>query len=301
MSAQTPPVRLEALEALDAIDRYGSFAAAAASLYRVPSAISYTIGQLEAELGINVFDRSGHRAVLTPAGRLLLEEGRRILTASRELGAAARRLADNWEPELRLALNGLLAPCELWPALADFHRAHPAIDVRLSEEILGGSWEALIEDRVDLAIGVTDPPTQTGIRRAAFATVEFVFCCAPDHPLAEHTTPLDEDLLRHYRAVVVADTARALAPRSAGLLDGQPRLTVGSMYSKIEAIEQGLGVGHCPAGWVRTPLAQGRLVTRELASPRAPQPCYLLWKSATTGRALQWFIQRLSAQTPTQG
>ncbi|MES1950840.1 LysR family transcriptional regulator [Salinisphaera sp. S4-8] len=300
MSAQTPPVRLEALEALDAIDRYGSFAAAAASLYRVPSAISYTIGQLEAELGINVFDRSGHRAVLTPAGRLLLEEGRRILTASRELGAAARRLADNWEPELRLALNGLLAPCELWPALADFHRAHPAIDVRLSEEILGGSWEALIEDRVDLAIGVTDPPTQTGIRRATFATVEFVFCCAPDHPLAEHTTPLDEDLLRHYRAVVVADTARALAPRSAGLLDGQPRLTVGSMYSKIEAIEQGLGVGHCPAGWVRTPLAQGRLVTRELASPRAPQPCYLLWKSATTGRALQWFIQRLSAQTPTQ-
>ena len=300
MSAQTPPVRLEALEALDAIDRYGSFAAAAASLYRVPSAISYTIGQLEAELGINVFDRSGHRAVLTPAGRLLLEEGRRILTASRELGAAARRLADNWEPELRLALNGLLAPCELWPALADFHRAHPAIDVRLNEEILGGSWEALIEDRVDLAIGVTDPPTQTGIRRAPFATVEFVFCCAPDHPLAEHTTPLDEDLLRHYRAVVVADTARALAPRSAGLLDGQPRLTVGSMYSKIEAIEQGLGVGHCPAGWVRTHLAQSRLVARELASPRAPQPCYLVWKSTATGRALQWFIQRLSTLTAAQ-
>jgi len=297
MATQGSPVRIEALEALDAIARYGSFAAAAASLYRVPSAISYTINQLESDLGITVFDRSGHRAVLTPAGQLLLDEGRRILTASRELGAAARRLADNWEPELRLALNGLIAPRELWPALADFHRAHPAINVRLREEILGGTWEALIEDQVDLAIGVADPPTKTGIQRALFNPVEFVFCCAPNHPLAAHEQPLTEDALRMHRAVVVADSARALAPRSAGLLDGQPRLTVASMHSKIEAIEQGLGVGHCPAGWVRDHLQAGRLVTCELATPRAVQPSYLLWKSTTAGRGLQWFINRLAAPT----
>ncbi|WP_293626592.1 LysR substrate-binding domain-containing protein [Salinisphaera sp.] len=294
MSAQGSPVRLEALEALDAIDRYGSFAAAAASLYRVPSAISYTISQLETDLGLTVFDRSGHRAVLTPAGQLLLEEGRRILTASRELGAAAQRLADNWEPELRLALNGLIAPAELWPVLADFHRAHPAIDVRIREEILGGTWEALIEDRVDLAIGVADPPTKTGIQRAPFKSVDFVFCCAPDHPLAAHGQPLADDALRMHRAVVVADSARTLAPRSAGLLDGQPRLTVASMHSKIEAIEQGLGVGHCPRGWVHEMLRQGRLVACELAIPREPHPSYLLWKSSAGGRALKWFIDRLS-------
>ena len=220
----TNPLRLESLEALDAIDRHGSFAAAAAALYRVPSAISYTISQLETDLGLTVFDRSGHRAVLTPAGQLLLEEGRRILTASRELGAAAQRLADNWEPELRIALNGLIAPAELWPALADFHRAHPAIDVRIREEILGGTWEALIEDRVDLAIGVADPPTKTGIQRAPFKAVDFVFCCAPDHPLAAIDHPLSEDELRAWRAVVVAASARHLAARSAGLLAGQRAL-----------------------------------------------------------------------------
>ena len=104
----TGPIRLDALETIDAIDRYGSFAAAAAALYRVPSAVSYTISQLESELGVALFDRSGHRAVLTPAGRLVLDEGRRILTATRALGVAARRLGDHWEPELRVAFDACL-------------------------------------------------------------------------------------------------------------------------------------------------------------------------------------------------
>ena len=287
------PVRLEALEALDAIERHGSFAAAAAALYRVPSAVSYTINQLESELGIAVFDRSGHRAVLTPAGRLLLEEGRRILTASRELGAAAQRLADNWEPELRLAVDGLIAPHELWETVGAFHAAHPAINLRMSEEVLGGTWEALIEERVDLAIGVAEPPAGAGIRRAAFNEVAFVFCCAPEHPLARVEHPLTEDELRDWRAIVVADSARHLSARSAGLLDGQPRLTVTTMHSKIQAIEQGIGVGHCPAAWAEAALASGRLVERALATPRPIQHTYLLWRSAAPGRALQWFIDRL--------
>lgn len=289
------PVRLEALETLDAIERHGSFAAAAAALYRVPSAVSYTVSQLESDLGIAVFDRSGHRAVLTPAGRLLLDEGRRILTASRELGAAARRLADNWEPELRLAVDGLIAPHELWDVVGAFHTAHPAINLRLSEDVLSGTWEALIEDRVDLAVGVAEPPAGAGIRRAAFKDVAFVFCCAPDHPLATFEAPLTEDDLRAWRAVVVADSARHLSARSAGLLDGQPRLTVTTMHSKIQAIEQGLGVGHCPAAWVQAALAAGRLVAPPLAYARGLQRTYLLWRSAAPGRALQWFIDQLQS------
>ncbi|MBO9469282.1 LysR family transcriptional regulator [Endozoicomonas sp. G2_2] len=289
------PVRLEALETLDAIERHGSFAAAAAALYRVPSAVSYTVSQLESDLGIAVFDRSGHRAVLTPAGRLLLDEGRRILTASRELGAAAQRLADHWEPELRLAVDGLIAPQQLWPAIGALQRAHPAINLRVCGEVLGGTWEALIEDRVDLAIGVAEPPAGAGIRRAPFTQVTFLFCCAPDHPLAAIEHPLTEDELRAWRAVVVADSARHLSARSAGLLDGQPRLTVTTMHSKIEAIEQGLGIGHCPAAWVQTALAAGRLVERPLATPRDSQRTHLLWRTAAPGRALQWFLERLES------
>lgn len=290
-----PNIRLEALEALDAIARHGSFASAAAALYRVPSAISYTIGQLESELGVAVFDRSGHRAVLTPAGQLLVDEGRRILIATRELGAAARRLADNWEPELRIAVDGLICPDELWPQITAFNAAHPAINVRLAEEVLGGTWEALIDDRADLVVGAAEPPGGSGTRRSTYTRVEFVFCCAPNHPLAAMAHPLSEDDLRTHRAVIVADSAHHLSPRSAGLLDGQPRLTVTSMHSKITALVHGLGVGHCPRRWVAPALAAGHLVEKRLNTPREPAQTYLLWRAGRPGRALRWFVDQLSS------
>ncbi|HNB90291.1 MAG TPA: LysR family transcriptional regulator, partial [Plasticicumulans sp.] len=67
---------LDALAVLDAIARRGSFAAAADELHRVPSAITYTVHKLEQDLDVQVFDRSGHRARLTPVGETLLAEGR---------------------------------------------------------------------------------------------------------------------------------------------------------------------------------------------------------------------------------
>lgn len=288
-------VRLEALEALDAIDRHGSFAAAAASLYRVPSAISYTINQLESDLGIRVFDRSGHRAVLTSAGRLLLDEGRRILLATHELAAAARRKADHWEPELRIAVDGLVQPAALDTMVAAFDAAHPAINLRLSEEVLTGTWEALFDERVDLAIGVADPPASAGVHRAAWAGVDFVFCCAPDHPLAATDRALTEDDLRAWRAIIVADSAQRFSPRSSvGLLDGQPKLTVSNMHSKRHALLRGLGVGYCPRGWVAADLAASRLVAPRLTVERERVQTYLLWRRGERGRALQWCLDYLS-------
>lgn len=289
-------VRLEALEVLDAIDRYGSFAGAAAALYRVPSAISYTINQLESELGIEVFDRSGHRAVLTPAGRLLLDEGRRILVATRELADAARRRANDWEPELRIAVDGLIPPSSLAAAVAAFDDAHPAINLRLREEVLTGTWEALIDEQVELAIGVAAPPSAAHLHKKIHARVDFTFCCAPSHPLADQAVPLVEDDCRHWRGIVVADSARRFSARSsAGLLDGQPKLTVSSMHAKLDALRRGLGVGYCPHAWVAGDLAAGHLVAPAMARPRPPVQTYLLWRRGGEGRALRWIINHLAA------
>ena len=55
---------LDALQVLDAIDRRGSFAAAAEELHRVPSAITYSVQQVEEGLDVLLFDRGGHRAKL---------------------------------------------------------------------------------------------------------------------------------------------------------------------------------------------------------------------------------------------
>ena len=59
------PLSLEAFEVLDAIDRRGSFAAAADSLYRVPSAVSYTVQKLEQDLGVVLFKKVEQVPTLT--------------------------------------------------------------------------------------------------------------------------------------------------------------------------------------------------------------------------------------------
>lgn len=284
---------MEALEALDAIDRHGSFAAAATALHRVPSAVTYIIKQLETDLGVALFDRGGHRAVLTPAGRLVLDEGRHILTAGHSLAAAARRTADHWEPELRIAVDSLIPPAMLWPAIDAFADIQPATDIRVVEETLGGTLEALTENRVDLAIAGSALPAGPGIRNRVFATVEFAFCCAPSHPLARQPEPVADAMRCRYRAVAVTDSARHLAARTSGLLDNQRRLTVSSMQSKIDALIHGLGVGYCPRSRVAEALADGRLIEKRLAADREPVQTYLYWHHGAHGRALHWFLENL--------
>jgi len=62
------PITPELLILVDAIARHGSFAKAARELGKVPSAVTYSIRKLEDGLDVLLFDRSGHRALLTPAG-----------------------------------------------------------------------------------------------------------------------------------------------------------------------------------------------------------------------------------------
>ena len=89
---------LDQLQVLEAIDRTGTFAKAAKELHRVPSAVSYMIRTLEESLDLQLFDRSKHKAVLTPAGRRILEEGGELLKHARKMDDLAHQIQSGWEP-----------------------------------------------------------------------------------------------------------------------------------------------------------------------------------------------------------
>ncbi|MFT5579437.1 MAG: DNA-binding transcriptional LysR family regulator, partial [Paraglaciecola psychrophila] len=86
------PITIEVLETLDAIDRRGSFAKAAEELNKATSAVSYAVQKLEDQLDIALFQRQGRRSVLTPAGRLILAEGRDILQTTARLANKAKQV-----------------------------------------------------------------------------------------------------------------------------------------------------------------------------------------------------------------
>ena len=289
------PITIDALRVIDAIDRKKSFAAAANELYRVPSAISYTVQKLEEDLGVEIFNRSGHRATLTPAGRFLLEQGREILRAAESLSQTTRQIANGWEPKITLAVNTLLPISSVLPVVREFLELQPQVDVQVIEEVFGGAWDALLCKRADLIIGCdTDSRPAGQFTLHPLGTIDFVYAAAPHHPICKEKQPLTPEVLTNYRAVVAADSSRHLAPRSGGVFEKQRRLTLPNMANKIDAQRQGLGLGYLPRKQVQHYLDSGELVELNLEQPRVPLTLNLAHRSEDRGRALKWFVKRLT-------
>ncbi|TJY59947.1 LysR family transcriptional regulator [Sinimarinibacterium sp. CAU 1509] len=285
---------LDALETLDAIAEQGSFAAAAEVLHRVPSAVTYTVRKLESDLGVALFDRSGRRPVLTPAGQTLLERGRELLRQAESLENRVKQAAHGWETQLSIAVDELVPVSLLFPLIAEFDSMICGTRLRLSTEILGGAWDALADRRADLSVAAPgEVPPGLGLSTERIGYMHFVFVCAPFHPLAEAAEPIPGSVLQHYRAVVVADSSRRLTPRSAGVETGQDTLVMSSLSAKLQAQIAGLGVGFLPAYLAAPDIAAGRLVVRQVQNARDPIPLHLAWRSGEDGRALRWFRQRL--------
>jgi DNA-binding transcriptional LysR family regulator len=286
---------LEAIEAIDAIDRCGSFAAAAEELSKVPSALTYIVNKLESDLGVLVFDRTGHRAKLTGTGHVLLQRGRALLREARDLECRAQRTNQGWESELRIALDTIVPFAAMVPYISAFHGETKSTGLRFSHEVLGGTWDALYSRRVDLAIGAMGDPPFAGIAVRPIGTLEMVFCVAPGHPLATAREPLTPGEAAGYRAVAIGDTSRQLTPRSFGLFEAQETVVVPHIQAKLELQLAGLGGGYLPKCVAQKFIERGQLVTKELTAPAMARTFHLAWHTDHTGEALSWWLRNLSS------
>lgn len=287
-------ISLDALLVLDAIDRLGSFAAAGNELYKVPSTISYTISKLEDDLGVKIFDRQGPKVSLTPPGLELLKEGRYLLKAAGDLEQRVRRVASGWETELTIGMDTMFSPLVLADDIKAFYEVAGKTRLKIAQESLSGTWEALLDGRVDILIGAAgEPPSGGGYNLHKLGTMEFVFAVSPSHPLASVAHPLSKDDLRPHRAIVVADSVRQMAPKTIGVLFGQDNLAVPNMRNKLEYQIAGLGFGFLPDFIAAPHLASGALIAKTVVEHRAKENIYLAWRSDATGEGLKWWIQRM--------
>jgi DNA-binding transcriptional LysR family regulator len=306
----------DALAMMDTIARTGSFAAAARELGKVPSALTYSVRQLEEALDVLLFDRSSRQAQLTAAGTELLHEGRRLLQEMDAVANRVRRVASGWEPQLSISVEDILSIPTVFELVQAFCEvrgsgtgpgacaaAGPATRLRLRTDVLAGTWEALVTGQVDLAIGVSAlHENPGGIELRPLGQMNFVFCVAPHHPLAALPDPLSDAQLVHYRAVAVADSAQRITPMTLNLLPGQDVLTVPSMRIKLEALLRCLGCGFLPEALARTHLDAGTLVQKTTARGAAVAEMHYAWRADRNGplglgRGLQWWLQQLESPT----
>lgn len=285
------PITLEALHILDAIDRRGSFAAAANELDRAPSSLSYQIQKIEQDLDINIFDRSGHKAHFTEAGKLILERGRDILKASEKLVNDATVLANGWELDITIAFDGIIPVSNFFP-MVDALSEVSSTRVRLQEEILAGSWESLNMGRADLLVCPSLDTLPQEVKSEKIGKMAMLWVAAADHYVHKRSGDFDDAAREKYRIIAIADTAREQPALSMNIIQKQPRLTVTNFTAKVDALKAGLGIGTLPSQIAQPLIDSGELKQIEGTEP-LPMDIILAWRRNTMGEAKSWCIQYL--------
>ncbi|EOI3455810.1 DNA-binding transcriptional activator PunR [Cronobacter turicensis] len=282
------------LEVVDAVARTGSFTAAAAELHRVPSAVSYTVRQLEEWLAVSLFERRHRDVVLTPAGAWFLREGRSVIKKMMITRQQCQQIANGWRGQLSIAVDNIVRPERTRQLVLDFYRHFSDVELQVSQEVFNGVWDALADGRVELAIGATQAIPVGG--RFAFRDMGMLsWRCvvAHHHPLARHEGALSDDRLRDYPSLVLEDTSRSLPKRITWLLDNQRRVVVPDWLCAADALSEGLCIGMVPTHFAKPWLDRGEWRALTLENPFPDAACCLTWRQSDASPALRWLLDYL--------
>jgi len=249
----------ETVELFLAVLDQGSFSAAARSLGRVPSAVSMAVAQLEAELDLQLFDRTGREPKPTAAARSLEPQARLLSAQLKALQVQALGLTQGLENRLTLAIAPELLSAPWSAPLAALAQEHPLLEVEVLAAPQADALEMLHTGRAQLAL-VFERPSIDG--REGFQEVAsevLVAVIAPTHPVyVAAGNRLGEQHLINTRQVVVA--GRDLASRDPRFVFARHTWRSDNALAALSLITAGVGWGWLPRSFVQPHVATGALV-----------------------------------------
>lgn len=282
-------ISLDQLLVLETIDRLGSFTAAGRALHRATSAISYSVKNLEEELGIELFDRSQHRAVLTEAGQVILSDAREILRGARALEQRAERLRGGWEAKLMFVVDSHVPMRPVMLATKRFSEQSDLTRLEVKVEGYQSSLERFVELDADilLTLGEID---DSELRSFPLPPLELLLVTGAQHPLATTERFLPEDLARHIE-IRAAD-----GPIRRPLSDST--FVLSDVRAQREALLEGVGFGWVPRHLVEEDIRSRRLklVTFEEGFRERRIPKIVHKKGRAEGPAAQSLVETLKAE-----
>ncbi len=291
---------LDQLRVFLAVAEAGSFSAAARTLNRRQSVISYTIANLEQQLGgLLLFDRGRKRPVLTEAGHMILAEARKLTLSADGLRARAGGLLAGLEAELAVAVDVMMPTDTLVCTLVAFRAAFPTVNLRLYVEALG-SVAKLVLDRV-CTVGASGPALNpvSGLEQRPVGAVRLVHVAAPAHPLARLSGRISASDVREHVQLVLTDRSELTKGQDFGVLSPET-WRLADLGAKHALLLAGLGWGSMPEASVRDDVAAGRLVLLEVEA--LPRIAYHLMAINRTdsppGPAGRWFMAEMARRIP---
>lgn len=290
---------IDHMKAFEAVVRTGSFSAAARDLHKAQSAISYGVSQLEAQLGVALFDRSGHRARLTEAGETLIEQGRRLLEAATRLEELATHIGEGYEPRLKIVLDGIVPQLPIMKVLKTLAEEQYSTQIQVKVEFLGGVQYRFEQEDADIMI-VKDFDAGPSYTTTQLPMIESVLVCSPDHPLARErdvTLPM----LHEHVELSVHDSSEVGAAHDPTSFGGWRIFYLSDFYSKRQALRLGLGFGWMPVMMAVDDLADQQLVEVDFVSGSRYSfvPRLVVRANRPLGRTAQRFVELVTTSLAT--
>ncbi len=275
-------ISLENLEAFVTAVNAGSFTAAARRLGKAQSRISTAIGNLEIDLGVTLFDRSGKFPVLTPEGEALLLESRRIINRCRELADHADSMAGGVEPRLKLAVGEMIPREVLTDVLTEFSAIFPKTEIELLVGTMNDISDMIENGRADLGIEVPIGRPGDHCDRQLVGRITLITVAAPTHPLSALTRVNESDLEQHLQLVSKNRKGGSMADV---ILSGRRNWYFENPRIVRRLVINGVGWALLGEHMARADIAEGRLVELPVGFGRGRFTCniYVIWEK---GRSL---------------
>ncbi|WP_433899707.1 LysR family transcriptional regulator [Pseudomonas sp. PSE1(2024)] len=292
---------LDQLRVFLTVVEIGSFAGAARKLHRATSVISYSIANLEMQLGVTLFDRQTTRKPqLTEAGRTVLAEARTIANGVHGLRAKVKGLLQGLEAEVHVVLDVMLPAERIVDALKAFQEEFPTVALHLHMEALGAVTERVINRNA--VIGVSGPMNESidGLERVGAGNVELIPVAAPNHPLAlaEQNAP---GAGREFTQLVLSDRSELTKGKEFAVLSNRT-WRLADLGAKHMLLREGIGWGNMPTPMIQEDLDSGRLVPLNLPEYTSGKyPFSIIYRSdLPPGPAARWLIERFVQQAAAQ-
>lgn len=255
-------VTLKQWKMFHAVVESGTFSEAAELLHISQSAISYTLGKLQDQLGIPVLKIEGRKAQLTPEGYELLERSRHLVREAIELEMYAENLRNGWGLDVRLAVDQNFPTPLLMAALRKVAELECNMKVSLIEMDTSEAGKCLSERKVDLAITHLIP---SGFNGSPLIEVEYVAVAHPDHSLFKlGRQVITSDLATHVHIVVAASKEDCYSDEGMPAVGRRQRWNVNNVETAVSALREGMGYAWLPRHRVEGWLAKGVLAVLPL-------------------------------------
>jgi DNA-binding transcriptional LysR family regulator len=192
-------VELRHLEYFVAVAAELNFSRAAQRIHVVQSALSASVGRLEKELGVELFDRSKRQIALTPAGRVFLEHAREVMHTAHRARTAVDAFRDQLTGTVTVGALMSWGTLDLPAALEEFRGSNPLVAVQLRQSVTGsaGHLSAIADGRMDLALVSSTSPGSPLVSLRELMREPMVFVCESAHPLADRRKLDLADLAGH--------------------------------------------------------------------------------------------------------